>query len=127
MFLKGSRYEAARAFVSEDGTAPFPGVRAREIAPAPPVLEHTVQAGDRLDRLARHYYNDDRLWWRIVDANPEFFYGADLLREKADQLQVSYGKPACAPEDRDKPVVAEGFLCLDRMVGRAILIPRARG
>ncbi|MFL6201379.1 MAG: LysM peptidoglycan-binding domain-containing protein [Thermoanaerobaculia bacterium] len=110
MFLKGSRYEQARAFVSEDGSTPFPGVRPREIAPAPAVLEHTVQAGDRLDRLARHYYNDDRLWWRIVDANPEVFYGGDLLREKADALPV-----------------ANGTLTLERMVGRPILIPRAKG
>ena len=110
MFLKGSRYETARAFVSANGAPPFPGVRAREIAPAPPVLEHTVQAGDRLDRLARHYYNDDRLWWRIVDANPEVFYGGDLLREKEDELPV-----------------AGGTLSLERMVGRAILIPRAKG
>jgi nucleoid-associated protein YgaU len=110
MFLKGSRYEKARAFVSDDGTTPFPGVRAREIAPAPPVLEHTVEAGDRLDRLARHYYNDDRMWWRIVDANPEVLYGSDLLREKPDALPV-----------------ANGLLRLERMVGRAILIPRAKG
>lgn len=110
MFLKGSRYETARPFVAEDGAVPFPGVRARPIASAPPVLEHTVQAGDRLDRLARHYYNDDRLWWRIVDANPEVFYGADLLREEEDELPV-----------------ATGLLSLERMVGRAILIPRARG
>lgn len=110
MFLKGSRYETARAFVSEDGSVPFPGVRARPIGPAPPVLEHTVQAGDRLDRLARHYYNDGRLWWRIVDANPEVFYGADLLRDEAAEMPI-----------------AGGTLSLERMVGRAILIPRARG
>ena len=110
MFLKGSRYENARPFVSEDGSTPFPGVRAREIVTAPAVIEHTVQAGDRLDRLARHYYNDSRLWWRIVDANPEVFYGADLLREKEDALPI-----------------AGGTLSLERMVGKAILIPRAKG
>lgn len=117
MFLKGSRYEQARPFVSEDGSVPFPGVRPREIAPAPAVLEHTVQAGDRLDRLARHYYSDDRLWWRIVDANPEVFYGADLLRENADELPVAGGTLS----------LERGTLVLERMVGRAILIPRAKG
>lgn len=127
MLLKGSRYEGARPFADDGAGPPFPGLRAREIAPAPTVLEHTVQAGDRLDRLARHYYNDDRLWWRIVDANPEVFYGGDLLREHADALPVAWGRPGCAPGDEAKPPVAGGFLCLDRMVGRAILIPRARG
>lgn len=109
MFLKGSRYEKARPFVASGSTPAFPGVRARNIAPAPAVLEHTVSAGDRLDRLAQHYYNDPRLWWRIVDANPETFYGGDLLREYQDALTV-----------------ASGPLALERMVGRSILIPRAR-
>jgi nucleoid-associated protein YgaU len=111
MFLEGSRYERARPFVAEPGTAaPFPGVQARHVVPAVPVLEHTVQAGDRLDRLARHYYDDDRLWWRIADANPQVFHAVDLVREQADELPV-----------------AGGALTLERMVGHVILIPRARG
>ena len=117
MFRKGSRYEQARPFApsAQAGAAPpFAGVRSRDIGPASPVLEHTVAAGDRLDRLARHYYNDDRLWWRIVDANPEIFYGGDLLRESADALPVATG------------TLAAGTLTLERMVGRAILIPRAK-
>lgn len=100
MFLAGSRYETARPFTAEPGRpAPFPGVRPREIPPTPGVIEHTVRSGDRLDALARHFYDDDRRWWRIVDANPEFFYGGDLVRE-------------------------EGLVS---MVGRTIVIPRARG
>ena len=57
----------------------FPGVRPREIGPAPGVPRARRPAGDRLDLLARHYYNDDRLWWRIVDANPEVLFGGDML------------------------------------------------
>jgi nucleoid-associated protein YgaU len=111
MFLEGSRYERARPFGAEPGSAvPFPGVQAREVAPAVAVLEHTVQAGDRLDRLARHYYDDDRLWWRIADANPQVFYAGDLVREEDDELPV-----------------AGGTLALERMIGHVILIPRARG
>ena len=80
MFNKGSRYEKSQTFApGPDGETVFPGIRAREIDPAPGVVEHVVQAGDRLDLLARHYYNDDRLWWRIADANPHFVFGADLL------------------------------------------------
>jgi nucleoid-associated protein YgaU len=111
MFLEGSRYERARPFAAApEAAAPFPGVQPRAITSAVPVLEHTVQAGDRLDRLARHYYDDDRLWWRIADANPQVFYAGDLVREEDDDLPVA-GEP----------------LVLERMVGRVILIPRARG
>jgi nucleoid-associated protein YgaU len=85
MFVKGSRYEKARPFTPATAGRPaFPGVRAREVATPPGVLEHTVRAGDRLDLLARHYYNDDRLWWRIVDANPEILFGGDLLAESME-------------------------------------------
>lgn len=85
MFLKGSRYEKARAFAPATGGRPtFPGIRPRDAATLPGVVEHTVRAGDRLDLLARHYYNDDRLWWRIVDANPEALYGGDLLTEEME-------------------------------------------
>jgi hypothetical protein len=73
------------------------------------VVEHVVREGDRLDALARNFYEDDRLWWRIVDANPEFFYGGDLVR---DDPGADAGSP---------PAVGAS------MVGRTIVIPRARG
>jgi nucleoid-associated protein YgaU len=98
MFLRGSRYATARPF-----TAGFRGVRPRDIGPAEGVLEHTVRLGDRLDRLARHYYNDDRLWWRILDANPEILFGSDL----------------------DAATAAGATGELDRLLGRVIVIPRA--
>ena len=82
MFQKGSRYEKSVRFApSPDGTIPFEGIRPRAIGPATGVVEHPVKAGDRLDLLARHYYNDDRLWWRIADANPEFAHAAMMLAE----------------------------------------------
>jgi len=111
MLLKGSRYEGSAPFTAAPGEGPaplFPGLRPRPIPPTAGVVEHTVKAGERLDLLARHYYNDDRLWWRIADANPEALYGGDLLRER---------------EARGR----DGSLRLEGMVGRAILIPRARG
>jgi nucleoid-associated protein YgaU len=88
MFKKGSRYEKARIFEPrDDGTKVFEGIRPREIGAATGVIEHAVKAGDRLNLLARHYYNNDRLWWRIVDANPEFLYGGDMvLEEMAGQI-----------------------------------------
>ncbi len=89
MFQKGSRYEKAHLFESkEDGTDVFDGIRSREIDPATGVIQHTIKAGDRLDLLARHYYNDDRLWWRIVDANPEFLYGGDVVLEEMEGRMI---------------------------------------
>ncbi len=82
MFDKGSRYETAVPFTppaaDEKG---FAGVRARRFMPATGVLEHVVVQQDRLDLLAGHYYNNDRLWWRILDANPQIAYGGDLTLE----------------------------------------------
>jgi nucleoid-associated protein YgaU len=88
MFQKGSRYQDSVLFtVSSDGSRVFAGIRFRPIGSASGVIEHRVQTGDRLDLLARHYYNDDRLWWRIVDANPQVLYGGDLvLPEMEGQL-----------------------------------------
>ena len=80
MFFKGSRYENTRGFdPAPDGTEVFEGNRPREIGSATAVVEHQVRAGDRPDLLARHYYNNDRLWWRIVDANPSFIFAADMV------------------------------------------------
>lgn len=96
MFLKGSRYENARSFDPDaQGNEVFAGVRAREIDPATGVLEHLVQAGERLDLLARHYYNDDRAWWRIVEANPQFVFGGDLLLDEME------GKVILIPKVRE--------------------------
>jgi len=89
MFQKGSRYEKCEKFApSSDGSTVFTGIRSRAMGPATGVVEHVVKAGDRLDLLARHYYNDDRLWWRIVDANPDFLYGGDMLLESMEGLVI---------------------------------------
>ncbi len=77
MFLRGSRYQNAKSFGGDETS--FQGVRAREIGDAEGVVEHVIKQGDRLDLLARHYYNDGRLWWRILDANPDFLYGGEML------------------------------------------------
>jgi len=88
MFLKTSRYKDARRFEpDEQGVVRCKGVRPREIGAAVGVLEHVVQEGDRLDLLARHYYSDPRLWWRILDANPDLHSGVEIsLRERAGEV-----------------------------------------
>ena len=84
MFLKNSRYKRARLFqAAPNQPTPFSGIRPRQIGSAPGVVEHRVSAGDRLDLLARHYYNDDRMWWHILDANPQLLFGGDLMPVRA--------------------------------------------
>lgn len=85
MIAKGSRYEKARTFeADDDGVIPFRGVRPREIGPATGVVEHVVKTGDRTDLVARHYYNDGPLWWRILDANPDVMFGGELHLEETE-------------------------------------------
>ncbi|MDD3581444.1 MAG: hypothetical protein PHW74_10525 [Desulfobacca sp.] len=85
MFNKGTRYEKLRLFdPTSEGEIVFKGIRPRPIGPAPGVIEHVVKAGERLDLLAGHYYNDSRSWWRIVDANPDFLYGGDIFQENLE-------------------------------------------
>lgn len=85
MFKKGSRYENTRTFEpTPTGLTAFEGIRPRVIGPATGVIEHVVKTGERLDLLAGNYYNDDRLWWRIVDANPDFFFGGDMVLDRME-------------------------------------------
>ena len=80
MIEKGSRYESAGEFTGENGKEPvLGGIRSRKIDPATGVLEYKVKEGDRLDLLALHFYNNTRRWWRILDANPQVIFGADLM------------------------------------------------
>lgn len=121
MFRKGSRYEGARAFApGEEGREAFPGIRPRQIERTMVVIQHMVKAGERLDLLARHYYNDDRLWWRIVDANPRFLYGGDMVRESSQPEELDSDDPAALES------IDENELCLKRMIGEIIGIPRAK-
>ena len=73
------RYEPERRFDRRaDGTRAFDGVLPRAIRTPDGVVEHVIQAGDRPDALAHHYYDDTRLWFRILDANPQLECGADI-------------------------------------------------
>lgn len=79
MLLKNSRYQHARRFsADETGVVHCKGTRPRDIGAALGVIEHVIREGDRLDLLAGHYYNDARLWWRILDANPDLQCGVDI-------------------------------------------------
>lgn len=99
MITKGSRYENAVLFQYSAGDRrAFNGIRPRPIGPATPVLEHTVSEGERHDLLAMHYYNEQKLWWRILDANPDVLYAGDLAdRDASDPLLIP---PAVEPGTR---------------------------
>jgi hypothetical protein len=98
-----TRYKNARPFLPP---SEFDGIRARDITTAEGVIFHTVAQGDRLDALAQYYYNDSRLWWRIVDANPEVLCGYDMLVDP--ELKDSVTSQVLHPS----------------MLGRQIRIPR---
>lgn len=37
------------------------------------MIQYRVTQGETIDLLARRFYGDERLWWRILDANPTIF------------------------------------------------------
>ncbi|MEQ9504516.1 MAG: hypothetical protein RIT81_47095 [Deltaproteobacteria bacterium] len=81
---KKSRYAGAGHYDRDV----FRGTRPRGIQTLPGILEHTVERGQRLDLLALHYYNDDRLWWRILDANPSISYAGELSLDEHEGTKI---------------------------------------
>lgn len=88
MFLKNTRYKNVRAFeADENGVVRCKGSRPRDIGDAAGVIEYTLREGDRLDLLAYHFYSDTRLWWRILDANPDLHNGVEIsLKDRAGEI-----------------------------------------
>jgi hypothetical protein len=43
----------------------------------PSVTRHRVVQGEAVDLIARRYFRDEDLWWRVLDANP-LFHPLDL-------------------------------------------------
>lgn len=39
-------------------------------AQSPTIARHRVLHGEAVDLLARRFFRDEDLWWRILDANP---------------------------------------------------------
>ena len=70
------------------------------------MIQHAVREHERMDALAHHYYNDERLWWRILDANPEFLCGLDLIDAEGHDADAAgeggvLGKPVRVPRARE--------------------------
>ncbi|MCX6629846.1 MAG: hypothetical protein NTW28_19690 [Candidatus Solibacter sp.] len=99
-----TRYDDIQTFTAAGDQSSFAGLRPRPIPETAGVVEHVIAAGERLDLIARHYYNDDRAWWRIVDANPW------MVR--------------ATPADGSERFAQH--LYLTRLEGRTILIPKAK-
>lgn len=96
-----SRYtkdkEAGQTFSQSASGRPFRGYRPRRISTPRGVLEHEVKAWDRLDLLAIYYYNDAHKWWRILDANPQINFAADVNFSDGDASLV--GTSILIPKD----------------------------
>lgn len=88
MAERRSRYADARPF---EGTA-FAGLRPRPVGRPDGAVEHRVRRGDRLDLLAHEYYNDDRLWWWIADANPEAVEAGELVAADGRAILIPAGR-----------------------------------
>jgi hypothetical protein len=107
---KQSRYDDVKRFEPDPlGRATFKGLLPRPVTRARSVIEHTIVAGERSDRLALNYFNDDRHWWRILDANVGFVCATDMVLELSDAEQAS-----------------DPFGRVD-MTGRTVLVPPKEG
>lgn len=79
---KRSRYADVKTFEPDAlGISRFMGLLPRPIARASGAVEHTIAAGERPDRMALSFFNDDRHWWRILDANVGFLCATDMVLE----------------------------------------------
>ena len=57
--------------VGPDGTLRSTvALRLGQAEPATSLTQHQLVQGETLDQLALRYFGDERLWWRILDANP---------------------------------------------------------
>jgi len=55
------------------------------------LARHRVKQGETIDLLAQHFYGDEGLWWRILDANP-LIYPLDIA--PGDLLDIPAAGPA---------------------------------
>ena len=83
MFGKLSRYRRVPDITVVDARGRV--VAAKAFRPLPTVtgtFTHTVDSGDRLDRLAFTYYGQPSQYWHVCDANPEFLSPLALLAKE---------------------------------------------
>jgi hypothetical protein len=120
MFSRNSRYAGSRLFEADgSGEVLFRGIRPRAIPVTEGVIEHTQTEDDRPDLIALNFYQADRAWWRILDANPEFLLAGPV--RDAGGARVTFGAGL-------QPERAVGDVMIsDAMQGDAVLIPAKKG
>jgi hypothetical protein len=80
--FRGSRYELSNRFAADaEGRPYFKGLLPRTLTVPEAILEHPVASKDRQDSLAQNYYQEPRLWHRIVEANLQTIFAEDLLHD----------------------------------------------
>lgn len=80
MFFKNSRYRKQPVAITIDARGRrFKSVTLRNTPEAGGTFLHTLKEGDRPDHLAYRYYKAPRKWWRIADADADFFSPLDLF------------------------------------------------
>lgn len=91
-FAQNSRYYGLPiARYERPGADPIPYVLRRFIPPVERYTEverHTVQQGDRIDRLAAHYLGDAERYWQIADANAAMDPAA-LTETPGDEISIT--------------------------------------
>ncbi len=115
MFSKISRYRKLPDIVTTDpkGRA----LASKSLRPLPDVsgtFLHTVEEGDRLDRLSFKFYKQPRKWWRGCDANPTFMSPQALLGKEPI---VTERFPLTFNRDRSQPPWAALIQQLSERVG----------
>ncbi|HEY5957698.1 MAG TPA: LysM domain-containing protein [Polyangiaceae bacterium] len=70
MFSKTSRYQSVADAIHVDAKGRERSYKRLRILPQLATqTSHVVSAGERLDRIAFHYYGDAEQFWRIADSN----------------------------------------------------------
>jgi hypothetical protein len=80
-----------RVLAPDGTTRQVIGLRLQRPSVTGEVIRHSLTQGQELDLLARRYFGSERLWWRILDANP-LTYPLDLA--PGDTLIVPAPGPA---------------------------------
>jgi hypothetical protein len=94
MFARLSRYHKLPEVVTTDSKGRTLVSKTLRLLPAVSgTFRHTVEDADRLDHLAYKYYQQPQKWWRLSDANPEFFSPQALLGKEplvTDRFPVTF-------------------------------------